>query len=406
MSTIKYLTFAVIASLALNSCQFGKEEISEAPDSASAITITVESVEDNACAFTLAPQGASNYYSYALVKTSSTSLPDAEALYKGNVSAVKKGTFKYSDKEKASVSVSKLEKDSDYVIFAVAGSPMGIPGEVVARLLHTTDVTKPVLNAKTVTIQDDVLTLPFNEDVKYVDGKVIRLDVYAPKSWDYLYYGTTAEIRSTVEVSSATVSGSTISIEIPEGKIPSGALVAVSYGKGSFVDLCGNECDAYESVCVGEQLNADKTALVIGDKGLVVTVEAGSFELGENTVTEISSIEEPVALFAFDFGYILSNNRYYYGVDPDGGEDPEAVGSIEYFQWVEPDRLSSKKVDLLPQGYSEDSPYYGISQGYGFVALCETPAAGDSIRVVVPAGAYIDEYGNYSKQSVSKVLFK
>ena len=180
----KYIALAAIAATAAVSCRYGEDEISNPVDKAADMTITIGEVSDYSCSFTIAPSRAASYYSYSVVKGNVTEAPDAATLYAVKAGGIKKGTFKYTaDSQNATVEMAELTPNTDYTIFAVAGSPEGVPGVVAIKPFHTTDTGIPSL--KEADIVDGALVLVFDEAVKPVSEKSILVEVYAPASMAY-----------------------------------------------------------------------------------------------------------------------------------------------------------------------------------------------------------------------------
>jgi hypothetical protein len=61
-----YLALAAFAATAAVSCQYGEDEVSDALEQATDVSIKVDKVEDEACTFTIAPADKASFYSYAV----------------------------------------------------------------------------------------------------------------------------------------------------------------------------------------------------------------------------------------------------------------------------------------------------------------------------------------------------
>ncbi|MGN1216037.1 MAG: hypothetical protein ACI4TJ_07315, partial [Candidatus Cryptobacteroides sp.] len=246
----KYIAFAAIAASAMVSCRYGEDEISNPVDKAADMTITIGEVSDNACSFTIAPSGAASYYSYSVVKGNVTEAPDASTLYAVKAGGIKKGTFKYtSESNSATIEMSELDSNTDYTVFAVAGSPEGVPGKVAVQSFHTPDTGIPSI--KDGEIADGKLVLTFDEPVSFADGKSILVDVYAPAAFEYQHPYMPASKISQFSITAGKAEGTTVSFEIPEKSYIGGALLAVSFEDGAFVDEVKNPIEGLQSYVFG-----------------------------------------------------------------------------------------------------------------------------------------------------------
>ena len=409
------LALAGLAAIATVSCQYGEDEVSNPVDKAAEMTISVDYVADDTCSFTIAPSGKALFYSYSVKKTSSTEAPDAASLYSCSAGGIKKGTFKYAIAESATVELENLDKNSDYVIFAVAGSPEGVVGKVTALSFHTTDTANPSVKSVSVE-QDDILVLTFDEAVTNVSGKGITVDVYAPASYMYQAYRYPADKISSFTLKDGESAGYTVAFKLPEKSYVSGALLAVSYAEGTFVDEVGLPAGAKTSYVFGNYYTSE--GWYPETYGLVAETSSAWYELGDaEPIGDISAIFDaggnivPVLIFNLGEGigwYLYSGNWNMYPT-MDWGDD-YAIGSVRYEKVTEDGRTSYKEMDLSSDDADEAfySLWYDEPSGeyFGCVYLNVEPLPGDEITITVPEYAYLDIYGNVNEEKTYTVTYK
>lgn len=399
--SIKYLTIAALAASVMVSCQYGEDEVSNPVDKAPAIAITVNEVGDDACSFTVAPSGTALYYSYSVVEGNVFSAPDAAKLYSVSAGGIKKGTVKYAETPSATISLSGLDCNADYTVFAVAGSPEGVPGEVAIQHFHTTDTVNPeVVDAA---VEDGSLVLTFSEPVKFVVGKEVTVEAYAPASYSYQHYRYAAEPEASFVIKSGETDGNSVVLPIPEDAFVPGALLAVSYPDGTFIDAVELPIEGQESYVFGNYYTSE--GWYPETYGIVIETEPDSFELGDELdLGDITAIDDgedyvPVLIFPLGegIGYYLDMN-YGYLYETYDWDDDYTVGTVTYSQVTADGRKSTKTIKL---GYGEDAEYdlIELEDGiYGCVYLYEEPLPGDTVTVVLPPYCYVDKYGNVNAE--------
>ena len=87
---------------------------------------------DSTVTFTLTPKGEALYYSYAIEASAQDSKPGSSVVYSGALqTAFADSVIKWTaEKPSATITVKGLMPNTQYQIYAVAGSPTGVPSSV------------------------------------------------------------------------------------------------------------------------------------------------------------------------------------------------------------------------------------------------------------------------------------
>lgn len=362
---------AIIAMAASCSELYGPEPASLAPDTAAGVEITISDVKDSSFTVTVKPSGEASYYSYLVDQSDAPSELDPEALYGVDYTSVAQGTVKWTAEASSYTFTVDAVQNTTYQVYAVVGSLQGNVGEIAVKSVTTGDSWKP--NFVDYETADTTVVLAFDEDV-YAKGDVT---VRYFKRW-------TAEndIMNDIEAGSIKVAASEIISEdgfamfSVEG-IPAGAYYTVAWGEGAFEDASGNKIAAMES---GFYTTEEGSLAPYGLYGRAPFV---SFDV---TPIEAESFAEYTDPFVTGFE---TENAVMKGSAVEG-----AVATAVYV-------LGSKTVSLELE-YGKDYAFY---QGYCLVYLPEEPNRGAVVTVTVPAGTFVDEWGNSSNEFTHSAVY-
>ena len=257
----KIFTYLAVAALMAVACEgmYGPVEAPTAPDQAGSVEIQIDTLGDETFTFTVAPVGEVSYYSY-FVATGAADAVDSLKVYQCKYDGLAKGTCKAADQPEVTVTVDGVLPNLTYTIYAVAGSPQGIPSSVVVKEVHTTDqVAVAITNFSAP--NDSTVVLSFTEKVLLGDGKITAT-----------YYTSVPSVAAagTLEPESVVVDGSGATVTF--AGLPAGAYYAVSYTEGTFTDDANNKIKALTS---GYNAEAKKFAGVYSRK------ETANFDLAE-----------------------------------------------------------------------------------------------------------------------------
>lgn len=344
---------------------YGPVETPVAPDSAAGVEITVADVTDDSFTVTIAPSGEASYYSWLIDEASAAEELDAETLYAVGYESIGQGTVKWTAEEPSvTFTVEGLDPNTDYQIYAVAGSKMGIAGAVVNKSVKTTDTVAPGYEAYETEAHQVVFT--FSEAVtRNADAGAIKVPYYAYYSSDFQ---TTAAAAGEVTVpeDSILVAGNQALISVPD--LPTGCYWTISIPEGAFLDAVGQKLPAYASAFEMAEGQSGPAPAPTGFYGEVDYVELPM--LGG---LELESFSDWTELF----------------VIPVESEYAIAGMSSKKFLTVKYETPNKVIEHTLTPGV-----HYAVT-ALGFaVALPEQPEYGADVTISVPAGALYDVFGN------------
>lgn len=262
-------------------------------------------------------------------------------------------------------------QNTTYQVYAVVGSLQGNVGEIAVKSVTTGDSWKP--NFVEYETSDTTVALAFDEEV-YAKGDV---KVRYFKRWTVEY-----DIMNDIEAGSITVAASEIISEdglamfTVEG-IPAGAYYTVSWAEGAFEDASGNKIEAMESGFYTTEEGS------LASYGLYGRAPFVSFDV---TPIEAESFAEYTDPFVTGFD---TENAVMKG-----GAVEDAVATAVYV-------LGGKTVSLELE-YGKDYAFY---QGYCLVYLPEEPDRGAVATVTIPAGTFVDEWGNSSNEFTHSAVY-
>lgn len=352
---------AITAVFTACSEMYGPEQESTAVVNSEGVEITGISVTDNSVTFTLSPKGEASYYSYLVDQADAPQALDSSAVYElGYDGAVAEGTIKWtSEKTSSTVTVSNLEPNTIYQIYAVAGSPTGVPSSVVVANARTSDGVNPT--PASFSAEGNVVTLSFSEGVTRGEGAVT-----------VAYYATNTEAFSTDPQPAGTLTvaaediasdGSSMATITVKGA-PAGALYTVSLAAGAFKDSAGNPTPALTSGVVIDEGTEKPTTRNIAGQMPTETFEIAKIET--ETFTDPTLPMQTTVNPEYDLaGYGDGNGKVVF-------------------------KNSVKTTEIAMTAGSD----FGLVQGALVIALPETPEPGDDVILTIEEGAFLDIYGN------------
>ena len=235
----KLFTYLTVAALVAVACDdmYGPVETPTAPDKAGSVKIQIDTIGDDTLAFTISPEGVASYYSYVVTQGSATAV-DSSAVYQCKVDGLIKGTFHAATDSVATLTLGELAPNTPYTIYAVAGSPQGIPGSVSVTEVTTNDVVTIEYVDYDDTVTDSTIVLTFSEQVFLSkEGKITA--TYYAANLDFAEMGTVPAVADSIDVV-----GNTVTVQF--AGLPHGAYYALSWPEGMFTDSKGNKIAAME----------------------------------------------------------------------------------------------------------------------------------------------------------------
>jgi len=390
-----YLTLLGTAIFVTLSCQktvphdnSHVDEVVKAP----AVNITVSEITDYTAKVTISPAGAANYYAYVVDQSDSddSASLDAASLYANKYSSVANGLVKYASANSTTIELEKLEPNTTYQVYAVAGSTTGVVGEIANASFLTTDAGTPTPG--TPSKKENVITVKFSESVTYDESKPADAIYYAyntavigeDESGNTVVLDNGAVDEAKVDVS---VSGATVTFTVTldgTNPLPDGAYYTIAYPAGAFVDAVGNPCPAQSHLTGLTQSGA------LGFGGIYGRVSTKAFDLVVDAEKEI---------------VIPTEAQFNYPV-PEGVDLYDYTGDAKATITVE--KSSASKTSTTVYTLKEDVTW-GYLPSENSIALFYPSdidiEGGDYVTFDIAEGSVEDIYGNTNTAVSQKCLY-
>ena len=354
----KIFTYLTVAALMAVACEgmYGPVEAPTAPDKAGSVEIQIDTLGDEALAFTMTPAAGTSYYSFFVAAGPAQSV-DSVAVYQCKLGGLASGTFKAADVPTKTIALEGLASDATYTIYAVAGSAQGIPGSVSVKEVTTTDKVTIAITAFD-SANDSTVVLSFTEQVFLGQGDITAT---------YYAINPSVEAMGVVTAESVVVDGNAATVTF--AGLPHGAYYAVSYPEGAFVDSVGNPIKAFAS---GYNAEAGKFA------GIVARRETTTFALD-------AAFAEEYAMFSDWQTAVFS-----VGVACDTTLAATGEGAVQV-SYITPGKTIS--IDMtLDVNYAFGTNEEGKS---GVMMMCpEAPEFGATVVFSFAEDAFQDMWGN------------
>ncbi len=368
----KIFTYFAICciSAAVFSCTAVPEDLSHVDEVVAApeVGIDIASVKDSSAVVTITPAGAAAYYAYLIDEDADIEELDPAKLYSQAYSAFDGGLVKYDTDSVTVLNLKGLLPNTQYVVYAVAGSPTGVIGAVSAEAFTTSDGLAPTLLLDECDFQDNMVALVFDEPVKLVEGKKITAASYAGR----YRKATDAPLKADCEGTVLQNKDGVVIIQFADVAIP-GTWYLVNYAAGTFTDYSGNEAAALAS-----SWKYDDKGAVADVNGVYGRIQAATIELEAPEVSVITDYTEVFSVIT--------------ATEIDAVAKDAVTVSVEHKEGGK---------TITTESVLSGAPYYGAADDTTFVVrLAEEPAAGDMITVTVAAKAITDIYGNTSPEIV------
>lgn len=363
----RIFTYIAMAALAV-SCSdlYGGPEASKTPDTPGSVEIAFSEVADNSFKVTVAPVGEASYYSYLVDESPVAATLDAATLYAVKYASIAQGTAKAADKPSTTLELADLKPNTTYQVYAVAGSPMGVVGEVVVKSVTTSDGVNPVLTGSG--YEDTVLKLSFSEAVTLAEGTA-TLRYFARQKAGI--NEDVAEGTYTVPADSISCEGKVVTFTFA-GEVPAGAYYTLDYPAGMFVDSANNP--------VAELKSGFSAAS--GSLAPYGVFGRADFTTWEFDALDVEIVSDPEYMFSFTTS---QTEIAKYG---------EGAATVTYTK-------AGRSVTNELVAKSD----YIISNGTVYLMLPETPDYGATVTFNFEEDLFWDIYGNSSAEYEAELLF-
>lgn len=369
----RIFTYIAMAALAV-SCSdlYGGPEASKTPDTPGSVEIAFSEVADNSFKVTVAPVGEASYYSYLVDESPVAATLDAATLYAVKYASIAQGTAKAADKPSTTLELADLKPNTTYQVYAVAGSPMGIVGEVVVKSVTTSDGVNPVLTGSG--YEDTVLQLSFSEAVTLAEGTATLR--YFARQKDGINEDV-AEGTYTVPADSISCEGKVVTFTFA-GEVPAGAYYSLDYTAGMFVDSANNPVAELKS-----GFSAASGSLA----------PYGVFGRADFTTWEFDAYEETVITDPTAPFVLTSSSAQICKLG-------EAAASVAFSKGAKTTTIALTPGSDYVCGLMSQDPESDVAM----FALPEAPEFGSVITITIPEDTFWDIYGNSNAECEVEVL--
>lgn len=301
----------VLTAGACSSDVFQKADKPTTPVVPGVVEIAISNMTDTSFDVTLTPTSESAYYSFLVDNDVFYPAIDAAKLYSSSYSSVTNGSVKYAEGSESYSFTVNAEPYTIYTVYAVCGSIDGTVGEVSHVTLQTSDGVAPEPQVEDFQTLDNKILIPFSEDVKLVEGKVVTAQVYSVNDlWNIgepqgqpLKRGKKIFKQKQIELpdepviveGEVQVKNNQVLVTFPDIKQP-GAYYAVSFEDGTFEDLAGNPCPGVASEFAGCDWDDEEEAFVAipGEVCVYGHIDNVPFEFNIEGLPEvITSLDTP-----------------------------------------------------------------------------------------------------------------
>lgn len=381
----KYL-LSLLAVAAVVGCTTFEDEQSDAVVTPTVPSITVSEVGDTEFSATIAAQSGTGFYSYAILPGAPQEL-NATTLFKvGYKNALAAGTVDYAKEQFKTIPMKELDRNAVYTVYAVAASEQGTVGEVVSQKVTTSDAEIPT--PKSISFEDNVLTLTLSEAVSYTGKKAIA-KYYAANTPS----GATYNILENKEYGTFPVTveanGNTATFTFGED-LPNGAYFSISYPAGTFEDAVGNPVNALES-----GFGADKDGKLT-QRGITGRVDNENFDLTLYSADEEEAVIESVSDLMAPIWISVPEDYIHFKATV-----PATTKGIEGYSIVyEGEGESHTYTTPGPYDYGWNGTYNCALAYPNALSGRPDPAPGQNITITIPEGFLTDIWGNVSNEFV------
>lgn len=392
-------------------CTQFAEDLTPTYDTVGKPEVVADVADDDSITVVITAGENTSYYGYAVVKDTLIGVTaeklvadgyakDPAVVLQGEEQAPQTASIKYSEETKSvTLQLTGLVPFTNYTVYAAAISPMGVPSEVVAVTVRTTDGTEPVVDAESAKAEeaDSVLTfaIPFSDPIALTGEGTAKAYFYAE---NYASENGMLVVYKEVEIPAdhMATDGKNLLLAVPAAEYIPGACVSMTYSADIVVNGAGKKNVAFE----------DHLMAWVEDE-LVWNGIVGSYEY----VNWDFSLVDPATL-----------PDEPEGEDEMEGEDEEeeeekvpvyfqnwtelvisTYGSTKYSIVTDTEDTNIKVtvVELDGRTVSYDAPqgkFDAIGENVLGLMLNEDPGFGSSISYTIAEGSFADLFGNVNNE--------
>ena len=259
---MKKILFAILAAAAMSAaCTQFAEDLTPTYDTVGKPEVVADVADDDSITVVITAGENTSYYGYAVVKDTLVGVTaeklvadgyakDPAVVLQGEEQAPQTASIKYSEETKSvTLQLTGLVPFTDYTVYAAAISPMGVPSEVVAVTVRTTDGTEPVVDAESAKAEeaDSVLTfaIPFSDPIALTGEGTAKAYIYAE---NYVDENGLLVVYKEVEIPAdhMAADGKNLLLSVPTVEYIPGACVSMTYSADIVVNGAGKKNVAFE----------------------------------------------------------------------------------------------------------------------------------------------------------------
>lgn len=354
---MKKIIYSVLALLFIfGSCAEFEDYQAESYGIGPSTTIETTQIGDSSFVYTVTPGSETLFYSYVIQQADEPQDIDAETLLKGNIDGIISGVLDVSKHQTYAATASQLMPNTMYQIYAVGANEKGIIGEVKNMSVTTTDEGIPkAINFRGEGIK---IIVTFSEMLKKGTQKA-SLKYYA--RFDLMH-----PVEMVIPVDNIQIDGKTVTFVLPDPA--NGVYATVSWEKGAFTDIFGNDVEAQTSF---------------------LNMETGQFE-GVNYRVETVAFDVPDSAFVQPkVGSFFTDWEAFEGIIELEMDLYRSKKSVKFgdIQVVYTTENKESIVNLSPADWSVSGKQLKFK-------LPEEPLRGAQVDVIIKEGVFFDVYGN------------
>lgn len=406
---MKKILFAILAAAAMSAaCTQFAEDLTPTYDTVGKPEVVADVADDDSITVVITAGENTSYYGYAVVKDTLVGVAaeklvadgyakDPAVVLQGEEQAPQTASIKYSEETKSvTLQLTGLVPFTNYTVYAAAISPMGVPSEVVAVTVRTTDGTEPVVDAESAKAEeaDSVLTfaIPFSDPIALTGEGSAKAYIYAE---NYVDENGLLVVYKEVEIPAdhMAADGKNLLLSVPLEEYIPGAYVSMTYSDDIVVNGAGKKNVAFEDHLMGW-----------GEEDVVGNGIVGHYE----NVNWDFSLVDPATL-----------PDESEGEDEMEGEDEEEEEKIPvYFSdWTQLEMPNYTTSEFALYGPTEDMDikittveasgksitypaknYKVTPENIFALMLSEAPAYGSTVSYTIAEGSVADLFGNVNSE--------
>lgn len=410
---MKKILFTILAAAAMSAaCTQFAEDMTPTYDTVGKPEVVAEVADDDSITVVITAGENTSYYGYAVVKDTLVGVTaeklvadgyakDPAVVLQGEEKAPQTASIKYSEETKSvALQLTGLVPFTNYTVYAAAISPMGVPSEVVAVTVRTTDGTEPVVDAESAKAEeaDSVLTfaIPFSDPIALTGEGTAKAYFYAK---NYASENGMLVVYKEVEIPAdhMATDGKNLLLAVPLEEYIPGAYVSMTYSADIVVNGAGKKNVAFEDHLMGWGKEDVEGNGIVGhyenvnwDFSLVDPATLPDEPEGEDEMEgEDEEEEEKIPVYFYDWTQLLMPNY--------------TTSEFALYGPTEDMDIKITTVEASGKSITYPAENYGVATENIFaLMLSEAPAKGSTVSYTIAEGSVADIFGNVNNEFVAE----